>query len=767
MSQIKAGMPGYMVALRDGVLAIDPRDEVSNAVREMVQAMLDSNVLDTAALKAEAAQAEGGIALLDVPSVENDAFPQGSFMLRCAGYADTDDIVISIVRREELSRYGSGRTWCLVVLTLAVFIFLGMAIWHADLYTASAPQRLEHAFAYLSCKTVFILACIVLLICVLDIQMISSVNQSQESTASSVAYLHNILDMETERADVISSQFDVIYQKRANVAAKVLSHDPQLIHLDALRDLDAAMDGIGLQVFDTNGKLIASDELYYGGTAAENAKEKQRKRVYRAPLMDEHAQTTGFVTLLADQTKLDSMLANTQIEAVLSETHLANGLQVIVIDKTDRQTITAGSQPTWIGDSASDRGIPSHILYDGYETVLKLKGDQVYGMVFAYGNSLILVTSRNVSFTVFLIGLSILTLVLILLLAVFYFLMVRDMYALQAANSPSEPRKKEAEALHQPFGIFLQYFMFVLFVLTAVIFLITRDKPSTLAYKIVRGQWTHGINAVTVTTLLMIISVVATVTTILRVILNSFSKRMSPWSKTICHMIVSTSHYIATIILILYALSMFGVNTTTLLGGAGIIALVFTFGANSMISDVLAGLFIIFDGDIMVDDIVTIKGFRGRVTDITMRTTKLKDDNTQDITVISNSQISDFVKQTSHKEIFYVDIKLSHDVGLVKGEKIVRETLAKLPERCPEIIGKPQYVGVVELPSHMTVSDKIGTTTLRVAFTCREDDKELLTYKLQRELVWVAHLLLNDDTQVGIEGCKIVDPLENASANEA
>ncbi len=240
--------------------------------------------------------------------------------------------------------------------------------------------------------------------------------------------------------------------------------------------------------------------------------------------------------------------------------------------------------------------------------------------------------------------------------------------------------------------------LLAVFALSAVIYLVTRNDPSGLAYKMVRGQWTHTFNVVTVTTLLMMISMTVTAYTVLRIILNCLSRRLSPRGKTICQMINSASHYIGTIILILFALSMFGVNTATLLGGAGIIALMFTFGANSMISDVLAGLFVIFEGDIMVGDMVQIGNACGRITDISMRTIRLMDEDTQEITVINNSRISDIVNLTRYEPRFFVDIRLNHDVDLAKGEEIVLETLAKLPEKCPEIIGEPQYLGVVELP---------------------------------------------------------------------
>lgn len=68
-----------------------------------------------------------------------------------------------------------------------------------------------------------------------------------------------------------------------------------------------------------------------------------------------------------------------------------------------------------------------------------------------------------------------------------------------------------------------------------------------------------------------------------------------------------------------------------------------------LISDVLAGLFVIFEGGIMVGDVVQIETTRGRVTDITMRTIKLMNEDTHEITVINNSRISELVKQAGTK----------------------------------------------------------------------------------------------------------------------
>lgn len=755
LSQLEAGMPGYMLLLREGAPSIYPRDEGSEAVLRMVRAMFDSGALSAETIKGEAAQSPNGIAFSDTLSAGTADLPEGSYILRCAGYADSDDIVISAAGSDSLRRYGRKRTWSLAVLTLSVFFFMSLALWRTKLYIHGEPPKQGRWIAFRRCGVVFMLASVVLLVCVLDVQMISTVNQSQESTSATADFLRSTLTQEQVRADIIAAEFERIYQKRAEVAARALSDDPKLIDLDALRELDEALGGIGLRVYDATGAMIASDDLYHVSAPGGDDEPEQRALIFRAPLTGANGRTTGFLSLHADSAKLDAMLADTRTDEVLSDLHILDTLRVLAVDKADRHIIVAGSQPNWVGDSVEERGIPSTILFDGYEGVVVLEGDQMYCMVFTYGNSLILVASRDVSPIVFLEGIALLALGLLLLLAALYLLMIRGMYDLQAADARAGAVEKAEETMFPPVKAFMRNFMLSVFGLSVALFLITNGNTSSLTYNMVRGVWVRGINVVTVTSCLMAISGIVTFYTLLTIVLSHMSKYLRPKGKTICHLIDSGSHYVGAIFLTLYALSLFGVDTATLLGGAGVIALVFTLGANSLISDVLAGFFIIFEGDIMVGDVVEIGGFRGIVTDITMRTTKLMDDNTQDIKVINNSQIGDLINQSRKVSCIMIDIRISHDVGLVRGEQIVREALAMLPGRCPEIIGKPQYLGVMGLPERNDTTGKISSTVVRVSFECFEKDRENLTYKLHRELVWVAHMLLNDDSPIGIEGCKV------------
>ena len=82
---------------------------------------------------------------------------------------------------------------------------------------------------------------------------------------------------------------------------------------------------------------------------------------------------------------------------------------------------------------------------------------------------------------------------------------------------------------------------------------------------------------------------------------------------TIVKLINSFIKYLLAIIAFMMILGAWGVDTATLLAGAGILSLVIGLGAQSLIADIIAGMFIVFEGEFQVGDIVIIDGWRGTV----------------------------------------------------------------------------------------------------------------------------------------------------------
>ena len=194
---------------------------------------------------------------------------------------------------------------------------------------------------------------------------------------------------------------------------------------------------------------------------------------------------------------------------------------------------------------------------------------------------------------------------------------------------------------------------------------------------------------------------------------------------TIVKLLVSFIKYLIAIIAILLILSAFGVDTRTLLASAGILGLVIGLGAQSLISDIIAGVFIVFEGDFEVGDIVVIDDWRGTVEEIGIRTTKIIDYG-GNIKIVNNSHISTIINQTKELSMAKTVISIEYGKSIPEVEMVIMENLGKIKERIPEIVEGPYYKGV----------DTLGASSVDLLFMakCKEEDIYGVQRALNREL---------------------------------
>ena len=140
--------------------------------------------------------------------------------------------------------------------------------------------------------------------------------------------------------------------------------------------------------------------------------------------------------------------------------------------------------------------------------------------------------------------------------------------------------------------------------------------------------------------------------------------------------------YAVAIIAVLAVLSAAGVDTATLVASAGILSLVIGLGAQSLIADIIAGLFTIFEGEYQVGDIVVIDGWRGTVEEIGIRSTRVVDSggNTK---IINNSEITTVINQTQHLSVVSTTISIEYGENLPKVELIIRDNIDRIKASIP------------------------------------------------------------------------------------
>ena len=164
-------------------------------------------------------------------------------------------------------------------------------------------------------------------------------------------------------------------------------------------------------------------------------------------------------------------------------------------------------------------------------------------------------------------------------------------------------------------------------------------------------------------------------------------------SETIGNLIMSSLKYVAVIAGLFLILSAWGVQTATLLAGAGIIGLAISFGAQSLIEDIFAGLFIIFEKQFSVGDVIQIENFRGIVKEMGLRITKFEDIN-GDIKMINNSDIRGAINSSNVLSQAICEIDISYNQDIEKFEAFMREHLKEIKEKVSVIHKGPFYDGI-------------------------------------------------------------------------
>ncbi len=217
---------------------------------------------------------------------------------------------------------------------------------------------------------------------------------------------------------------------------------------------------------------------------------------------------------------------------------------------------------------------------------------------------------------------------------------------------------------------------------------------------------------------------IATIAVIIAVLLRFILGKLFTHSKrgqTIVKLISSFISWIIGIVAVLLVLGSFGVDTGTLLASAGILSLVIGLGAQSLVADIIAGLFIVIEGEYQVGDIVVIDDWRGTVTEIGIRTTKIEDAG-GNVKIINNSEVKTIVNQTRELSVAKAYIGIEYGESIPRVEIVIRDNLDKIKTRIPAIVEGPYYKGVNALSA--------SSVDLLFVAKCKEED----IYQVQRDL---------------------------------
>jgi moderate conductance mechanosensitive channel len=120
-----------------------------------------------------------------------------------------------------------------------------------------------------------------------------------------------------------------------------------------------------------------------------------------------------------------------------------------------------------------------------------------------------------------------------------------------------------------------------------------------------------------------------------------------------------------------------GINLTPLLAGAGVLGVAIGFGAQSIIKDLLSGMFIIIENQYRVGDVVDIEGAAGSVEQITIKSTIIRDGD-GNVHYLPNGTIAHVINKTMGYSKVNFAIAVTADTNVDKLTEIINEVGEKL-----------------------------------------------------------------------------------------
>jgi len=164
-----------------------------------------------------------------------------------------------------------------------------------------------------------------------------------------------------------------------------------------------------------------------------------------------------------------------------------------------------------------------------------------------------------------------------------------------------------------------------------------------------------------------------------------------------------------------------GVSDTSLAAVSGSIAVAVGLGAQNLVADVLAGIFVVVEDQFNVGDIVEIAGCTGTVERVTMRSTTLRGfDGT--VYIVPNGSISTITNKCKDFMNASVDVGVDYEEDIDHVLEILKDEMAKVYQEVAGLLEEPVILGIVGLDD--------SAVKIRIVAKCEVK----LNYPVEREM---------------------------------
>lgn len=170
----------------------------------------------------------------------------------------------------------------------------------------------------------------------------------------------------------------------------------------------------------------------------------------------------------------------------------------------------------------------------------------------------------------------------------------------------------------------------------------------------------------------------------------------------------------------LFLYGVFHISLTSVIAVAGVGGIAIGFGAQSLVKDMITGLFILSEDQYRIGDIIEICGKAGTVEKVNLRTTRLRSAN-GDVHVIPNGEITLVTNMCKDFKRAVVEVRVSYKENIDHVMRVLQDEMNAY--HAPhQTDNTPQVIGIVQFDE--------GAVVLRITCDCKPGQN----WELEREL---------------------------------
>ncbi|MGN6693049.1 MAG: mechanosensitive ion channel family protein [Aquihabitans sp.] len=146
----------------------------------------------------------------------------------------------------------------------------------------------------------------------------------------------------------------------------------------------------------------------------------------------------------------------------------------------------------------------------------------------------------------------------------------------------------------------------------------------------------------------------------------------------------------------IYILGILGLNLGPLIAGAGVVGVALGFGAQSLVRDFLSGFFMLMEDHFGVGDVVDLGEASGTVEQVTLRVTRLRDQNGT-VWHVPNGEIRRVGNKSQQWARAVLDVAVAPSADLERAAEVIGRAATvvwELPEAKPDVLGEPEVLGI-------------------------------------------------------------------------